>query len=266
MLTNFHTHTTFCDGKDTAEEMVLAAIGKGFKSLGFSGHMTTDFDLSYCMTDIPAYINEIKCLKEKHKKDIEIYLGIEEDCYALCDRSQFEYIIGSCHEVKHQNEFYALDSNYEGFLKALALFDNNPIKLAEEYYSVFCNYILWRKPDIVGHFDLITKFDQKEKSIFFNNKEYIALSEKYIKQALKSDCIFEINTGAISRGYRTTPYPAENLLYIMKENDAKIILSSDCHDKKMLDCNFTETRLLLKDIGFKHTYILLNNEFVKEEI
>jgi hypothetical protein len=52
----------------------------------------------------------------------------------------------------------------------------------------------------------------------------------------------------------------------MKENDAKIILSSDCHDKKMLDCNFTETRLLLKDIGFKHTYILLNNEFVKEEI
>ena len=266
MLTNFHTHTTFCDGKDTAEEMVLAAIGKGFKSLGFSGHMTTDFDLSYCMTDIPAYINEIKCLKEKHKKDIEIYLGIEEDCYALCDRSQFEYIIGSCHEVKHQNEFYALDSNYEDFLKALALFDNNPIKLAEEYYKEFCNYILLRKPDIVGHFDLLTKYEQKEKSIFFNNKEYIVLSEKYIKQALKSDCIFEINTGAISRGYRTTPYPAENLLYIMKENDAKIILSSDCHDKKMLDCNFTETRLLLKDIGFKHTYILLNNEFVKEEI
>ena len=25
---NFHTHTTYCDGKNTAEEMVLAAIDK----------------------------------------------------------------------------------------------------------------------------------------------------------------------------------------------------------------------------------------------
>ena len=52
----------------------------------------------------------------------------------------------------------------------------------------------------------------------------------------------------------------------MKENDAKIILSSDCHDKRMLDCHFNDTRELLKDIGFKHTYILSNNEFVKEKI
>lgn len=266
MLTNYHTHTIFCDGKDTAEEMVLAAIDKGFKSLGFSGHMTTDFDLSYCMTDIPAYINEINRLKEKYKNDIEIYLGIEEDTYALSERNQFEYIIGSCHEVKYGNEFYALDSNYEGFLRALSLYDNNPLKLAEEYYKNFCEYILWRKPDIVGHFDLLTKFEQVGEPIFFNNKEYNALAEKYLKQALKSDCIFEINTGAISRGYRTNPYPAENLLYVMKENDAKIILSSDCHDKRMLDCHFNETRELLKDIGFKHTYILLNSEFVKEEI
>ena len=266
MLTNYHTHTTFCDGKDTAEEMVIVAIDKGFKSLGISEHMTTRFYNDHSTKALSEYIDEIKRLKEKYKKEIEIYLGIEEDNYSLCDRSRFEYIIGSCHKVKFQNKLYALDNNYEEFLNVLALFENNPIKLAEEYYSEFCNYILWRKPDIVGHFDLITKFDQKESSIFFNNKEYIALSEKYIKEALKSDCIFEINTGAIACGYRTTPYPAENLLYIMKENNAKITLSSDCHDKRKLDCNFTETRFLLKDIGFKYTYILLNNEFVKEEI
>lgn len=26
MLTNYHTHTAFCDGKNSAEEMVLSAI------------------------------------------------------------------------------------------------------------------------------------------------------------------------------------------------------------------------------------------------
>ena len=35
---NLHTHTTFCDGKDTPEELIEAAIAKGFDSIGFSGH------------------------------------------------------------------------------------------------------------------------------------------------------------------------------------------------------------------------------------
>lgn len=35
---NLHTHSTFCDGKDTPEEMVLTVMEKGFSSVGFSGH------------------------------------------------------------------------------------------------------------------------------------------------------------------------------------------------------------------------------------
>ena len=35
---NFHTHTTYCDGKNTPEEMVQAAIALGMTAIGFSGH------------------------------------------------------------------------------------------------------------------------------------------------------------------------------------------------------------------------------------
>jgi len=38
MLSNYHTHSTFCDGKNTPEEIVLAAIDKGFDVIGLSGH------------------------------------------------------------------------------------------------------------------------------------------------------------------------------------------------------------------------------------
>ncbi len=266
MLYNYHTHTVFCDGNDTAEEMVLTAIEKGFESLGFSGHYTTDFDMRYCMHDIPAYINEIKRLKEKYKKEIEIYLGIEEDSYQLCERTQFEYMIGSCHCVKKDGKIYPLDNSLEEFMDIMKVFGNNPLALAETYYKDYCDYILSRKPDIVGHFDLITKYEESGGPLFLNNKEYNKIAEKYLKAALKSDCIFEINTGAISRGYRTAPYPSENLLYIMKQNDAKIILSSDCHARENLDCFFSEARELLKDIGFKESYVLLNNEFVKQKL
>ena len=36
MKQNLHTHSIFCDGKDTIEEMTLEAISKGFDILGFS--------------------------------------------------------------------------------------------------------------------------------------------------------------------------------------------------------------------------------------
>ena len=35
---NVHTHTVFCDGADTPERMVLAAISAGMDTLGFSHH------------------------------------------------------------------------------------------------------------------------------------------------------------------------------------------------------------------------------------
>ena len=79
MLANFHTHTVFCDGNNTAEEVVKSAIEKGFSAIGFSGHGYTEFDLRYCMKNTEGYIAEIKWLKEEYKNKIQIYLGIEED-------------------------------------------------------------------------------------------------------------------------------------------------------------------------------------------
>ncbi|NLB34196.1 MAG: histidinol phosphate phosphatase, partial [Tissierellia bacterium] len=34
--TNLHTHSFYCDGKNSPEEMVLAAIKNNFNSLGIS--------------------------------------------------------------------------------------------------------------------------------------------------------------------------------------------------------------------------------------
>ena len=37
-LQNLHTHTTYCDGINTPEQIILTAIDKGFGAIGFSGH------------------------------------------------------------------------------------------------------------------------------------------------------------------------------------------------------------------------------------
>jgi histidinol-phosphatase (PHP family) len=267
MLANYHTHTTYCDGQSTAEDIVLSAIEKGFGAIGFSGHGYTKFDGTYCMKDTDAYINEIAELKKKYSDKIQIYCGVEEDAFHPVDRTQFDYIIGSSHYLHPEDGKYCpIDLDYDGFCKCIEFYGGDVLALAEAYYSSFVSYLMKRKPDIVGHFDLITKYDEKEKQEFLNNEEYLKISEKYMQKALECDCIFEVNTGAISRGLRTTPYPAENLLFVLLKNGGKIILSADSHHKDTIDCNFKETEKMLADIGFDCVYELDGGIFKKRPL
>ena len=260
---SYHIHSTYSDGKNTPEEIVLAAIEKGFISIGFSDHGYTSYDLRYCMKDTAGYINEIRHLKEKYKNQIQIYLGVEEDAFSPLNRNEFDYIIGSCHYGFHSNNYYPIDSNYDYFKKCLHAFDNDPLAFAESYYSNFCEYIKIQKPDIIGHFDLITKFDEMGKTLFLGNSNYHKIAEKYTKEAIKIGCIFEINTGSIARGLRTTVYPFENLLHILNKDNAPIILSSDSHSIDTLDFGFDEAKKYLKDIGFNKITALVDNSFKK---
>ena len=59
--------------------------------------------------------------------------------------------------------------------------------------------------------------------------------------------MFEVNTGAITRGMRKTPYPSEHLLHALKKQDVKLTLSSDSHSVNTLDGVFEETADYLYD-------------------
>lgn len=266
MLSNLHTHSCFCDGKNTLEEIVSAAIERGFSSIGFSGHGYTPFDLSYCMKDTDGYIREIARLREKYRGAIEIVLGIEEDAFSPVDRARFDYILGSSHYVFVNGRYLPIDSNHEGFLHCLDAFHGDVISFAKQYYTAFCAYIEERHPDIIGHFDLLTKYEEEGEPLFLCNAEYNRMAEGFIERAARCGCIFEVNTGALARGLRSRPYPAENLLRVLKRCGAPVILSSDCHQKDKLDFAFPETERYLKDIGFRHTVIFKDGRFIKKAL
>ena len=266
MVATFHNHTTFCDGKNTPREMVEYALDNGMRAIGLSAHGYTPYDLRYCMKDTDGYIAEVNRLKEEFKGKIEVYLGLEEDAYAPSDRSRFDYIIGSCHYMRKGDKYYPIDSSAEYTEAMRSAFLHDPIKIATEYFSYFCEYIKTRKPDIIGHFDLLTKFDEVTEPLFLQNKEYHKIAEEYLDSILPTDSIFEINVGAILRGYRTSFYPYENLLNKIKKADGKIILSLDAHNKEILTYDFSNVLKQVKDFGFSSVYTIKNGEFVKESI
>jgi histidinol-phosphatase (PHP family) len=262
VLSNLHTHTTFCDGVNTPEEVVKSAIDKGLASIGFSGHGYTPYDLRYCMKDTEGYIAEITRLKEKYHGIIPIFLGSEEDAFAPVDRSRYDYIIGSSHYFHLGDKYLPIDSSFDYFKACLEAFNYDLPRMAETYFSTFCAYLQARKPDVIGHFDLITKFDELGEPYFTGKAEYRCTAEKYALEALKCGSLFEVNTGAISRGYRTTPYLGEDMLHVLKKNGAGLILSSDSHAADTIVFNFDETRRYLRDFGFEQAYTFTENGFV----
>ena len=261
MTSNLHTHCTFCDGKNTPEEIVLAALDKKFCSIGFSSHVNTPFDLRYCMKDSEGYVAEITRLKKKYEGEIEIYMGIEEDAHALCDRSRFDYIIGSSHYSVKDEKHLPIDSSREYFDACLDGWKHDYMAFAEDYFSFFCDYIAKRRPDIIGHYDLITKFDEKYPPIFLKNSEYHAMVKKFTEKIVDLGVIFEVNTGAMSRNFRTTPYPYVDLLHLIKKHGGRITLSSDSHAKETLDYGFEDAKILLRDVGFNESFVLYHRKF-----
>lgn len=264
-LQNLHTHTNFDDGKNTAEEMIESAISKGFGGIGFSGHSYTGYSAEYTMSPdgTKAFQSEIKSLKEKYKGIIDVFLGLEADMYSDFDLSEYDYSIGALHCLRINGEDVGFDRSAEVVRSIIDThFAGNGMAFAKEYYEQLSHLPEHGKFDIIAHFDIITKNIEKERFFDIGNEEYLKYAFDALDAMRGKIPLFEVNTGAISRGYRTSPYPAKNILKRMKEWGFGAVISSDCHNAEYLDCAFGEARYLLVECGFKEKYILTPSGFI----
>ena len=264
---NLHTHSVFCDGKDTPEEMVLKCLERNFNSVGFSIHSFVPYSKTVVipLERIEQYKAEIRRLKEKYKGIIDIYLGIEYDFYSEGFEDGYEYTIGSVHYLNTKNGIQGFDNNLQSTLNYIdAHFDGDSLSFAKAYYETVASLPTIQKFDIIGHFDVLTKNNELKRFLDTDDEKYLGFAKEAILALKGKIDIFEVNTGAISRGYRTSPYPSKALLKEFLVNGFKPVISSDCHDKNFVDCYFDESAKLLKEVGFKSQCALINGNF--EEI
>ncbi len=255
-LVNYHTHTNFCDGVSTAEQVVLAAIDKGMSELGFSGHSyVKEQGFGMDAEALAEYKAEIKSLKEKYKDRIKIYLGIEYDYFSELDTADFDFVIGSVHVLIKNGKCLEIDISRDAFIKDTnEYFGGDFIAYAEEYYKLVGD--LYRKIgcDIIGHLDLITKFNEGDALFNTDNERYRAAQRAAIAALSLSPAVFEVNTGAIARGYRSTPYPDALALDMIIKMGGELVVGSDCHKAEQIDFGLTDTLKALESMHCKiHT-------------
>ncbi len=264
-FSNLHTHTTFSDGIGTIKENIESAISKNMVSLGFSDHSFTACDTSYCMKleDYDSYLCEIEKAKKEYADKIQIFTGLEKDYFSDIDRSAFDYIIGSVHYIVKDNICYPVDHTGEQQKHCIADgFNGNVLDFVKHFYDMVTEQAIKTKPDVIGHFDVINKFSLMPE----NDDKYIEIVSEAVKEILKYCKVFEVNTGAISRGYRTLPYPNVPVLELLLKNGGEVTLGSDSHNPKNLDYFFNESVELIKKVGFKHIVVFNGKTFDKVEI
>lgn len=263
---NYHTHTVLCDGKDTAEELVIEAIDRGFATLGFSAHSPLAGEGWCLVPDEKEYRETIAELKEKYKDKIEILCGLEQDYYSEPAKG-FDYIIGSVHCLKVRDKLISVDDTAQIVIDAInEYFDGDSDAFAEEYFRTVSDVVNKTKADIIGHFDLLQKFSEQENIFDSSSERYKKASEEAVRKLCETSAVFEINTGAMARGLRTSPYPSENLLKLIASLGGDIIISSDCHDKRYLDHYFEESVILAKKCGFNRIAYITKGELKFTEI
>ncbi len=233
MKTNFHTHCTFCDGAATAEEMALSAMEKGFSSLGFSSH-------SDMVKDLSAYKAEISRLAEKYKGKLRILCGIEAEYDSGFERGDLDYVIGSTHYLTAPDKVrFAFDCSPKSLADGIRdHFGGDSIAFVKAYFAQEREMIASYDCDIIGHIDIVRKFNAKHPYFDEAASWYREELVKTADAAAVSGKIVEVNTGAISRGWLDDAYPSPEMRALLRERGVRFILSSDSHAPETLDCAF----------------------------
>jgi histidinol-phosphatase (PHP family) len=232
----------FCrHAKGGLEAVVLRAIEAGFTHYGLSEHspryrredlLAGEEDLTPAdlATTFEAYVAEARKLRARVAGQIDLLVGFETErlppdnwvgrMSELRARFEPDYIVGSVHDVDGLVIDYTPDATREvadakGGMESLRL----------QYFDAVKDLVSTLKPEVVGHIDLIRKFDGHNPS--FSAQVYRRIDEAL--EAVKSvGGVLEVNCATHRRGLGPV-YPLPPILERARSMGIGVTLGDDGH-------------------------------------
>lgn len=257
MKANYHTHSTYCDGKDTLATYVKAAEERHFNQLGFSSHSPLPFENNFSILEsrLTPYCEEIDQLQQQTSIQLlkalecEFVPGMSYDFQYLKQKWNLDYVIGGVHLVRpqHGDELWFIDGpDRDIYDQGLTQFFNRNIRLAvTAFWEQTFEMLETQQMDIIAHFDKIKMHNQHR---FFQEDEkwYVTLADKALQLIKEYDVIVEINTRGLYKKRCDDFYPGTDLLLKARKLDIPVVISSDAHKADELDLYFNEAAAELK--------------------
>jgi len=261
MRVDIHNHTTLSNhAVGTMEEYVKKALDLGIDVYGFSEHAPMkNFEDGYrlVLEKKDFYENEVKILKEKYSKNIEILLGYEVDYlegdYILDEikNANVDYLIGSVHYLGS----WGFDNP-----EFIGEYKNRDIDtIWQEYFDAIEAMAKSGIFNICGHFDLIKVFNYLPK------KDVKIMALNSLKAIKKANMVMEINSSGFRKPVKEQ-YPSRDILELAYELDIPITFSSDAHSVEHVGFKYDEAISLAKEIGYTQCVYFKNREKIATKI
>ena len=204
----------FCrHAKGDLRSVIERAIEVGFTHYGLSEHCPrwreedlfgdeTAFGTQALIDAFDAYTKHAFALRDEYRDRIELLVGFETERLPPGDwaarmrqvrkSAPFEYMVGSVHDV----DGVFVDYKPE-ITKALAERLGGVETLQARYFDAVADLVQTLEPEVVGHIDLIRKFDGEDA-------RFAPAVQPHIERALEAvrahGGVLDVNCGAYRRG------------------------------------------------------------------
>lgn len=261
MFADYHVHTEFSDDSVYPMEQVIKdAISMQMDEICFTDHVDygikEDWDCSHPIeyrgseplanVNYPVYASNIRKFQSMYNAQINIKMGLEfgmqthtiPQYESLFAKYPFDFIILSIHQVENK-EFWTQD-----FQTGRSQAEYN-----QRYYEEMLHIVkVYQNYSVLGHMDLITRYDQN--GIYPFKKTEPVISE-ILKIVISSGKGLELNTSYHRYGLHDTT-PSVNILKLYRDLGGEIItIGSDSHKPEHLGAYINDAKHLLKSLGFR---------------
>lgn len=236
---NLHSHSQFCDGRDTMEAIAAAAEESGMRYFAFTPHspIIVDSPCNMSVEQIPEYFGECRRLGEKHAGRMELLTSLEIDWLSddwgphidYFQRLPLDFRLGSVHFVPDRDGVpHDCDGSYARFKPLLDNVYGGDIRyVVEKYFEGVLRMIERGGFELLGHFDKIAGNASEAAPGIEEEGWYEALVDDVVSRVSGTDMVVEINTKALADRGRF--YPAERWWRKLIDAGVAVAVDSDAH-------------------------------------
>jgi histidinol-phosphatase (PHP family) len=257
----------FCrHAKGPLEQVVERAAAVGFTHYGLSEHSPRfrredllpgeeDLTPDDLLHTFEAYATHARALRERYADRLDVLVGFETErlppgtwltrMRELRDRFAPDYIVGSVHDVDGLVIDYSREATLQvaegvGGMEALQL----------RYFDAVADLVTQLRPEIVGHIDLIRKFDGPNPSFSPTVARRIDLALEAVRGA---DSVLEVNCATHRRGLGPV-YPLVWILERARSMGIGVTLGDDGHGAHDVGVGLDASMRAIAEAGYRELH------------
>ncbi len=264
---SLHTHNSYCDGTSSIRQVVEAAIHIGMEQIGISSHAPLPFETDWTMSldDLPRYQDELLLEQQVHVGKIRVLRGLEIDYIPSTEiedfqvsrivPSSFDYFIGSVHFLGFSTPPTSFDGTEKLYRQILEQEYSGSIEaMVRDYYARVAKLADFPKVRIIGHLDVIKRWNHDNRYFTGEEKWYREAVEDALDAIARSQVMVELNTAGWRKGLKE-PYPAPWILNLCRRKFIPVTITADAHTPADIAWGFGDAQALLRELKIEPTTI-----------